>query len=266
MKLADLAQYAKQKYQIEEEYKWPDFPAYSVMRNPQTGTWIAVCIREWNESLGKTIERCDLKCGQFNIYKYHLPYFSLPFRMHGSNWLGIDIEQCSAPHLIQSLFDHAINAENKRSLKKYSDISATHIQQTTYRDTAIPAPGTTPQNIPNVPAKILEMIKLYQFGDGSFLQKCKMFYIQGMFMKDYEDDVEYECYLQRFMPTYRDLKIEQLRSYFTWRTKLRKGDYQPAPTPFVYIYIYELINQIGTDSPEDSLQKMKQFDILYHGN
>ena len=81
-------------------------------------------------------------------------------------------------------------------------------------------------------------------------------------MKDYEDEVEYECYLQRFMPTYRDLKIEQLRSYFTWRTKLRKGDYQPAPTPFVYIYFYELINQISTDSPEDSLQKMKQFDTL----
>ena len=60
--------------------------------------------------------------------------------------------------------------------------------------------------------------------------------------------------------TYHDLNIRQLRGYFTWRTHVRKGDFRPIATSLAYLYLYELLCGIGTDSTEDALSKMKAFE------
>ena len=39
-----------------------------------------------------------------------------------------------------------------------------------------------------VPEQIRRMKNLYQYGDGSFRQQCKNFYVQGKFMENYEDN------------------------------------------------------------------------------
>lgn len=59
------------------------------------------------------------------------------------------------------------------------------------------------------------------------------------------------------------MNIPQLRGYFTWRTRVRKGDFSPIAASLAYIYVYELLNGIGTDSPEDALRKLKGFEIGY---
>ena len=115
----------------------------------------------------------------------------------------------------------------------------------------------------DVPEKIRQMIRLYEYGDGSIKRKCRNFYRQGKFMEDYEDDAPWNGEFSRYFPTYHDLSIPKLRGYFTWRTNVRKGIYRPIATSLAYIYLYELLNGIGTSSPEESLWKMQEFETEY---
>ena len=111
--------------------------------------------------------------------------------------------------------------------------------------------------------KIRQMIRLYEYGDGSFKQKCLNFYRQGKFMEDYEDDQPWDGDFKHYFPTYHDLSIPKLRGYFTWRTNVRKGIYRPIASSLAYIYLYELLNGIGTTSAEESLWKMQEFETEF---
>ena len=111
-----------------------------------------------------------------------------------------------------------------------------------------------------VPEKIRQMLSLYRFTGGTFKEKCRNFYAQGKFMEDYEDDLKWTGEYSRYFPTYHDLNIRQLRGYFSWRAHVRKGEFLPIPLSLAYMYLYELLNGIGTASPEDGLKKMKAFE------
>ena len=123
-------------------------------------------------------------------------------------------------------------------------------EETKYRDT--PLPGA--------PEKLREMRRLYDHRDHSYLGACKNFYVQGKFMEDYEDDASWNGELRLYYPSYHDLRLEQLRGYFTWRTALRKGQFKPICTSLAYIYVYELLNEIGAADAEDSLRKLREFE------
>jgi len=116
----------------------------------------------------------------------------------------------------------------------------------------------------HVPEQIRRMKNLYQYRSGSFRQICKNFYVQGKFMEDYEDNAPWDGVVSTcYWPTYHNLSLAQLRGYFTWRTELRKGNYQKHCETFVSMYLYELLNGIGTKSVEDSLHKMEEFEKGY---
>ena len=83
MELSELVSYAKDKYQIEEQHKWAEFPGFSVLVHPQTGHWVALLMRQWDSDLGEVVERCDLKCGEQTLSEFPLPYLSRPIRMKG---------------------------------------------------------------------------------------------------------------------------------------------------------------------------------------
>lgn len=108
--------------------------------------------------------------------------------------------------------------------------------------------------------KILAMRRLYQYGEGSFREKCQNFYRQGKFMEDYEDEAPLPGPYRHYFTTYHDLNTPQLRGYFTWRKYLREGEYLPVAASFAYVYLYELLCGIGTSSPEESLRKMQEFE------
>ena len=90
-----------------------------------------------------------------------------------------------------------------------------------------------------------------------------LFYIQGKFMEDYEDSAVYSDEVIRYYPTYQDFTFEQLHGYFSWRTKVRKGIYEKTSLSFAFLYIYELLNQIGVSSSEDGFIKLKDFRSAY---
>ncbi len=89
------------------------------------------------------------------------------------------------------------------------------------------------------------------------------FYKQAQFAADYTDDFEYNGMFRRYFPTYRDMKDDELRGYFSFRTRFREGRYDAEPQlSFVYVYIYEILNGIGV-SPESGFEILKTIDTLY---
>jgi len=142
------------------------------------------------------------------------------------------------------------NTANKKIASKYNDTVIN------FKDYAIDSERF-------IPDKIKQMMKLYRYGDHSFNQKVKNFYKQGKFMEDYEDDFSWNGEFHQYFPTYNDMNIRQLRGYFSWRSQVRKGNYEKIPTSFAYLYLYELINGIGVSSYEESLSKMREFEIKF---
>lgn len=124
--------------------------------------------------------------------------------------------------------------------------------------------SATPRAKKYVPEQIRRMKNLYQYGNGSFKQICKNFYVQGKFMENYEDNVSWKGEISTYYwSTYHNLSLAQLRGYFTWRTELRKGNYQKNCDAFVLMYLSELFNGIGAVSAEENFHKIQEFKENY---
>lgn len=263
MELSQLTAYAEEKYNITEQHKWQHFPGFSVLCDPATDKWAALLMRQWDGNSGEMMERCDIKCGGNILLQMRKPYLSLPYRMKGESWVGVKMDETTEESVVFRLFDRAMTASQRHGA---TIVLASELpkQRGGYAETALPVRAAVPsgQSVA-IPKKIQEMTALYEYGDGSFRQKCKNFYTQARFMADYEDNYPWYGEVHRYFPTYHDLRLAELRGYFTWRAALRRGDFQPTATSLSYIYIYELLNGAGTDSPEDVLRKLKAFETGY---
>ena len=138
MLLSELAAYAKDKYGIEEEHKWADFPGFSVLCHPDTGKWAALFMRHWDSDSGSAIERCDLKCGEHTLFEIRKPYVSRPFRMHGQKWVGITFDRETEPDTVFQLFDRAIVSGN---ISGYTIVLDENPYSGTYTNTAVKTSG-----------------------------------------------------------------------------------------------------------------------------
>ena len=259
MELSDLLEYAKNTYHIEEEHKWADWPGFSVLSHPDTGKWIALCMRQWDSETGELLERIDLKCEQSCLREFRAPWLTLPLRMKGYHWVGIAFTHETSETIVHTLFDRAVTYGKPRGYTVVLDQN-TVPSDTVHRDTALPFSGSSyrPDKV-NVPVEITQMRKMNStLGDLKSVRN-KTFYRQAVFMKDYQDDYPWQGDFFHYFSTYRDLNTPQLRGYFSWRTKIRKGIFEPIPLSAAYIYIYELLNGIGADSGEDRLAKIRNF-------
>ena len=136
--------------------------------------------------------------------------------------------------------------------------NSSNLNENQYKDTVITA---SELNDPEIPTKIWQMMQLYEYGDGSFEQQKKNFIRQGVFMKDFEDDYDgWSGKCTYFSPAYHDLTLSQLRKYFTWRTAARKGDFTFIESPFVYLYLSELLCGIGAETHAETLKKMADLE------
>lgn len=86
-----------------------------------------------------------------------------------------------------------------------------------------------------------------------------IFYKQGMFMKDFTDDYSGSAPFSQYFPYYQMMGYEQLRTYFTWRTKVRQGNVVDISLSYAFLYLYELLGNIGVSDPEDGLNQLMSF-------
>ena len=96
----------------------------------------------------------------------------------------------------------------------------------------------------------------WQSRESIFLKQAKL-------LANYEDDYRFDGNVIRYFPTYQALTDQELRGYFTWRTQLRKGNVYKTSLSFAFLYIYELINQIGAADAMEGYRKLKDFESAY---
>lgn len=97
----------------------------------------------------------------------------------------------------------------------------------------------------------------------SWQSREALFMKQGKLLANYEDDYDGGGSVTCYYPTYQALTDRQLRGYFSWRTRLRRGDVRRTSLSFAFLYIYELINQIGVADPMDGYHKLEHFRDAY---
>jgi len=93
--------------------------------------------------------------------------------------------------------------------------------------------------------------------------KAKGFYEQAVFMKDFEDDYDNLVEFEAYFPSYQTMGYDQLRTYFTWRTWVRDGHITGTSLSYVFLYIYELLANVGPASPQEGLEELVTFWQAY---
>ena len=142
--------------------------------------------------------------------------------------------------------------------------SFVEIEMGSYNPDSSPTPVALPPLQPIDPAADEKRTLIYSMrqiarDSKAFADHSKIFYEQARFMEDFEDNYTKEVPFSSYFPYYQRMGYDQLRTYFTWRTKIRNGKVTPTSTSYAFLYIYELLNQIGVDNPEDGLNKLITF-------
>ncbi len=130
-----------------------------------------------------------------------------------------------------------------------------------YMDEPIYHREKTPEE--KLPAPLQAARSLEKGAARMYQNRRSLFLNQAKLLEFYKDDYEGEYISHCYYPTYDLLNNRELRSYFAWRTKVRNGDIQPSCSCFAYLYLYELINGIGTGTPVEGLHKMDDFAAAY---
>ncbi len=114
-----------------------------------------------------------------------------------------------------------------------------------------------------LPEPIRQMRALAHRPEARSWTDARLFVEQGRLMAGYEDDCPYAGTFQSYFPTYDVMDNHQLRGYFTWRAKVRRGEVEKTSTSFAYVYLYELINGIGAEAGEPAFRAIETFWQAY---
>lgn len=120
-----------------------------------------------------------------------------------------------------------------------------------------------PSHTERVPSLIRTARSLENNSCNGWQSRESIFLKQGKLLANYEEDYEFHDNVIHYFPTYQSLTDRELRGYFSWRTRLRNGNIQRTSLSFAFLYIYELLNQIGVSDPMDGYTKLISFRDNY---
>lgn len=110
---------------------------------------------------------------------------------------------------------------------------------------ARPAPAGRPRQERSIASNRAERARRAYQSQARFDQQPAA---QARLAADFEDDHPYQGALPfRYLPTYQELSDRELRGYFSWRTLWRRGEASDAPSTFVRLLSFELINGVGVE-------------------
>lgn len=262
----DVIQYIQQQFGVRPNYQLARQWNACVFASPVSGKWFALLIQPPAQPAESYLE---INCGEILAHRYQQPPFSPAKRMKKVGWVRVTINGETPRQKVEQALTDAFQG----SLKENNEDSRTEQliyvppvhHKVVYHDQPLsfgsrPIPFAKPRQIPKA---ILKMNSLYDYTLPPLKGRAKNFYVQGKSVEKYQDGYDYQGNFQRYFPVYHDMTTAQLRGYFTWRAKIRNGEYIKAPTSFVYVYLYELINQIGVETPLDGYQKLVAFKQDY---
>ena len=149
-----------------------------------------------------------------------------------------------------------VSATDTNRMKK----AAEWFYSTVFREESIRPRAEQPRE--RLPAALLAARSL-ESGLGARDSRSSLFLKQAKLLEFYSDDYPFDKSVVCYYPTYQALSDTELRGYFSWRTKLRSGDLQKTSLSFAFLYIYELLNQIGVTDPLDGYEKLLRFHKDY---
>ena len=128
-----------------------------------------------------------------------------------------------------------------------------------YGDEAIP-----PQPPAEKTPKLLRAMRSLVKTSTNFWQsRSELFLKQARLMANYEDDYDYRGTVNQYFPTYDSLTDPELRGYFAWRTKVRRGEVERRGMSYASLYAYELLALVGCTSPMDAYERLHIFGHAY---
>ena len=212
----------------------------------------------------------DVQCPRFAAMIQNLPYFQAPSLVVEENWVETDLQQIS-DHDLQNVLDYAFKSANSNGNENFVAQQLIYLpgedETSDYQAQQIPPhhhKGRIPQR--NVPSQLKKMMESYDYTILPADEQGMNFYRQGQMVADYEDHYDQIYELRRYYPDYHAMNVHQLRTYFTWRTQLRQGDFTVSSTSYAYVYIYELLNNIGVQNPATGFDKLLEFSQRYADN
>lgn len=128
---------------------------------------------------------------------------------------------------------------------------------------AEPIPHNAVRERETIPPRIRQLRVMQKQGASGLDAQEHAFYQQARFMEDYVDDYPIPASFSRSYPYYSSLHLSQLRGYFSWRARVRQGELPPAPTPFAFLYCYELIHLIGVQDADAGYHALQAFFQQY---
>ncbi|RJR55294.1 MAG: hypothetical protein C4576_00055 [Desulfobacteraceae bacterium] len=66
-----------------------------------------------------------------------------------------------------------------------------------------------------------------------------------------------------YWPTYDSMTSSQLQWYFYWRSMVREGKYPDSDLSYIFVFIYELINNVGVKDTRDGYEQLRRVWLNY---
>ncbi|MBQ1457621.1 MAG: TerB N-terminal domain-containing protein [Butyrivibrio sp.] len=156
------------------------------------------------------------------------------------------------------------------NISKDIDIPAKVTFTGTYKDQPLSFGGRRRAD-ESLPPKIAQMKELYNVLDSKPGADGYYFYKQGKFMEDYEEPYDFHGRFTRYFPTYHVMNNDQLQGYFDFRRRFRNGEIDAyslsgssiTSLSFIYVYLYEILCNIGISDPEEGFRKLLYIDEVF---
>ena len=96
----------------------------------------------------------------------------------------------------------------------------------------------------------------YSTGDEQFLVDARKVVSRS---ETYAQFVPFQCY----WPTYSSMTREQQRWYFYWRAQVREGHYPDTDLSYIFVHVYELINNVGVQNQREGYERLRLLWLNY---
>lgn len=103
-----------------------------------------------------------------------------------------------------------------------------------------------------------ESLNTYNEIMASYRRPKEDFFKEARKFADYEGDATTHVPFTCYWPKYSDMNTEQRKWYFHMRSQLRNGVFPDTDVSYLFIYVYELINQIGIENPKQGLDMLME--------
>lgn len=209
-----------------------------------------------------------IKCGALSKMLIKIPVFFQPSLINEPGWVGVLISDKNE-RTIKDLIDSAWRSQGRGATPiKYVNLTDQDDQSDDYQPEFITGRPAAFANKSKVvlPLQLRKMKEAYNYQVPLAHRQEVNFYRQGQMVSDYVDDYEGFAELYRQTPDYHGLTNEQLRTYFALRSKWRQGKYprfQHGMDGYLTLYMSELVNLIGCESPGQAFDYLRKFQRHY---